>query len=78
MHPLEKFATPPLIIILNYSGKYGPYVVGTIYEKRNASIFLIFFANSLSDSIEQLPNFYEKNPQAIAYFILDTMFLLCL
>lgn len=66
------------IIILSHSQGYEPHVVDAIYDKYNISVFLIFFGQPRFRLPRQLLNFYEKNPLSIAYFILDTKFLLCL
>jgi len=66
------------IIILSYFHGYEPPVVATIYGKHNISVFLIFFVPPVLWVPLQLSNFYEKNPQSTAYFILDTKFFLCL
>ena len=65
------------------SGPFFPHrrklpVVAATYEKHNISIFLRFSNHPFPCSPIQLLNFYEKNPRSITYFILDTMFFLCL
>jgi len=58
--------------------KQKPPVVSATYEKHNISIFLRFSSHPFPCSPIQLLNFYEKNPRSTTYFILDTMFFLCL
>ncbi len=78
MEIAKKFSGSRLRILLNYYQIIEPYVVAAIYEKHNISIFKNFSDSTHLYFPVQLLNFYEKNPQATTYFILDTMFFLCL
>ena len=78
MHPTKKSPEFHSLIIPSNSQRYEPHVVPTIYEKHNISVFLNLFGHPFSRPSLQLPNFYEKNPRSTSYFVLDTIFVLCL